>query len=67
MYDQVLMNYTSEHYELRVKAAERAYRRSQLLRDEPVPAQHVLARLGGLLVRAGARLQQESAPEMGRA
>jgi hypothetical protein len=67
MYDPVLMDYASEHYELRVKAAERAQRLSQLIQDEPGLARRLLGKLGHLLVRTGERLQREYAPEMGSA
>jgi hypothetical protein len=67
MYDSELMNQARDHYELTVKAAERAGRLRQRIQDEPGLAQRLLGKLGHLLVRTGERLQREYAPEMGRA
>jgi hypothetical protein len=66
MFDNSLLYYAKEHYELRVKAEERAWRHRQLMQDPPGFAHHALARLGAALVNTGQQLQRREVAEMGR-
>ena len=67
MYESELMNHAREHYELTVSAAERAWRLSQRIQDQPGLAQRLVGKLGHLFVLAGERLQREYEPVGGRA
>ncbi len=67
MFDVTLYHYVSEHYELKVKAEERAWREQQRAQGAAGVQEHVLARVGQVLVAIGYRLQQEQTAELGRA
>jgi hypothetical protein len=67
MFDYSLLHYAKEHYELRLKSAERGAWEHELLKDVPDWVDRALARLGAKLVNTGRRLQQREAAEMGRA
>jgi len=67
MFDHWLLHYTKEHYELRLKSAERRAWEYELLKDLPDWVDRALARLGAALVNTGRRLQRREVSEMGRA
>lgn len=67
MFDYSLLHYAKEHYELRLKSAERGAWEHQLLKAVPDWVDRALARLGATLISTGRRLQRHEAVEMGRA
>ncbi len=67
MFDYSLLHYAKEHYELRLKSAERGAWEHALLKDVPDWVDRALVRLGATLVNTGLRLQQREAVEIGRA